>query len=219
MANPLDIVAIVLGVLTLALLIISIWAIRRKSLLKTVSQVGSALLLFCLSALLGTLAVATRGYRALTREEVVAIVSTEPTGPQRFSARFELPDGKQASFELAGDELYVDAHILKWKPVANLIGLHTSYELDRVAGRYTKLRDEQSKPRTVYSLAGEKPAKVFELRESYRMFKPLLDTQYGSATFRPLTQPKMFELRVSTTGLLLREVLGANGSDRGLNGQ
>jgi len=36
------------------------------------------------------------------------------------------------------------------------LGLKTAYELDRVAGRYTLLEDEQNKPRTVYSLARKK---------------------------------------------------------------
>ena len=43
---------------------------------------------------------------------------------------------------MAGDQIYVDAHILKWTPAANLIGLHTAYELDRVAGRYDNIEQE-----------------------------------------------------------------------------
>jgi len=204
MANYLDVIAILLGLLALAPLATSVLAIRRKSLLKTVGNLGLALFLFCVAALLGALAIATRGYRALTREEVAAIVSTEPTGPQRFSAHFLFPDGKRATFDLAGDALYIDAHILKWKPIANLVGFHTSYELDRVSGRYARINDEQSKSRTVYSLGGEKPVGMFELSNNYRVFEPFVDAQYGSATFGPVAEPARFELRVSTTGLLLR---------------
>ena len=87
--------------------------------------------------------IATEGYRALTHEEIAAVVKTEPTGEKEFTAHFRFPDGHEASYRLAGDALYVDAHILKWKPVFNLLGLHTVYELDLVAGRYIDLKEER----------------------------------------------------------------------------
>jgi hypothetical protein len=38
------------------------------------------------------------------------------------------------------------------------------------------------------------------------MLAPLLDVEYGSATFVHADRPALFEIRVSTTGLLIREV-------------
>jgi len=100
----------------------------------------------------------------------------------------------------------VDAHILKWKPVANFFGLHTTYELDRVAGRYIRLEDERSKSRTVFSLSRSKPLDMFYLRGRYALLKPLLDAEYGSATFIPAKESSEVEVRVSTSGLLVRKV-------------
>jgi len=198
---------ILLALTSLAFFAAAIWAMRKKTLLSlpTLGSLVLALLFVSLAALFGTLALATQGYRALTREDVAAVVRTEPMGAERFKAHFVFANGEQASYELAGNELYVDAYILKWKPVANFIGLHTSYELDRVAGRYTSVRDEQTKVRTVYSLAKNKPFDIFQLRKSYSIFNPLLDVEYGSATFKSAPSPAAFEIRVSTTGLLLRE--------------
>src|SRR5258708_37068258 len=96
-----------------------------------------ALLLLALAALAATVTVGLQGYHALTFEEVAATVRTEPVAPQRFRATITLPDRRLAMYELAGDAFYVDAHILKWHPWANLLGLHTAYQLDRVPGRYT----------------------------------------------------------------------------------
>ena len=124
----------------------------------------------------------------------------------RFTARFRFPDDREAHFTLAGDEIYVDAHILKWKPVASLFGLHTAYELDRVAGRYVNLAQEQAGPRTVYSLADGTPVNIFGLRRRYALLAPLLDVEYGSGTFALANRPVTFEIRVSSTGLLIREV-------------
>jgi hypothetical protein len=126
-------------------------------------------------------------------------------GTQEFNAHFRLADGEEVSFLIAGDEIYVDAHILKWKPLVNFLGLHTAYELDRVAGRYTQLEEERSKPRTVFSLSQDKAVNMFHLRQKYAFLTPLLDAQYGSGTFVPADKPAELEVRVSTSGLLIRK--------------
>jgi hypothetical protein len=107
---------------------------------------------------------------------------------------------------LSGDELYVDARILKWRPWANIFGLHTAYELDRVAGRYQDLVQEQQQPRTVQSLAADREVDLFKLRRRYVLLSPLLDAEYGSATFAAADSPAQYEVRVSTTGLLIRKL-------------
>ena len=165
--------------------------------------IGSVLLVG--GAIAAIVAVGTSGYQTLTREETAAMIRVEPAGPQRFNATVRLPDGRSETFALAGDEIYVDAHILKWKPIANRFGLHTTYEVDRIAGRYHTLKDEQSQPRTVHALAAPKPLDLFSLRRRYIVLAPLLDADYGSASFVAVTKPVDLEVRVSTTGLLIRE--------------
>ncbi len=206
MGTLLIIVAIVFGVLAFAVFLLGGRILKKKHFAKSsvTFLVGIIFLLFML--LTGFLSVSTYGYKALTREELIAVVETRPAGSQTFEAIFYFPDKSNATFILAGDELYVDAHILKWKPVANLIGIHTLYELDRVAGRYTDLGDEQTGMRTVYSLAQDKPLNLFNLRRQYQVLKPLVDAQYGSATFIMAEARQQYELRVSTTGLLIRRV-------------
>src|SRR5438046_2005630 len=134
-----------------------------------------------LAALGATISVGIRGYRALTYEEVAATVKTEPVGPQRFRATIVLPDQRLAMFDLAGDAFYVDAHILKWHPWANFIGLHTAYELDRVTGRYNSMTDERTKPHTVYSVARTRPVDLFFLARRFKLLRPLVDSEYGPA--------------------------------------
>jgi hypothetical protein len=179
-------------------------ALRRRP-LASLSWIASALLALAVGALFATLAVATLGYQTLVREETAAWISVTPTGPQRFEARVRLPDGKERTFQLAGDEVYVDAHILKWKPIANLLGLHTAYELSRIAGRYAALEQERTAPRTVHSLAEDKPVDLFLLRRRYALLAPLVDAEYGSATFVTVSRPAEFEIKVSASGLLVRE--------------
>lgn len=206
MPDLLTVLTIIFAVLALLFFIASLLALRRRRLFKLTVNFTFGLLLLALAGVFGVVGFSTQGYRALTHEEVAAVVRTEPLDIRRFRAHFRYPDGHEATYDLAGDELYVDAHILKWKPIANLFGLHTAYELDRVAGRYTRLEDEQSGTRTVFSLAQDKPVDMFDLRRRYALLSALLDTEYGSATFVTADKPERFEVRVSTTGLLLRRI-------------
>lgn len=169
-------------------------------------QTLSGLLLLSLGGLAGMIAFGIQGYQTLTREEVAAYISVSPVAPQRFAATFRYPDGRIANFIIAGDEIYIDAHILKWQPLANLFGLHTAYELDRVAGRYRDIEQERTAERTIHSLSQDKPINLFGLRQRHTFLAILLDAKYGSATFVPVIQPAELELKISTTGLLLREV-------------
>jgi len=196
---------IALGALGAILVINGIVALARARPLRFALRTLAGLLLIAIGLLAGTIAAGMHGYRALTREDVAARLLVRPAGAQRFTATIRYPDGREASYELAGDEIYVDAHILKWKPVANLLGLHTAYDLDRMSGRYRSLEQERSAPRTVHSIGRERPVDLFGLRQRYVFLEPLLDAEYGSATFASVTRPAELELYVSTTGLFLRD--------------
>lgn len=205
MSNPLIIAVIISGVLGLICLVIAVLALKKRKLFGTVISFLLAVISFLLAALFGTISISIQGYRALTKEELAAIVKIEPTGAQSFTARFHLPDGSEKVFSLAGDQLNVDAHILKWKPIVNLLGLHTTYELDRVSGRYINIDDEKTKARTVYALSKDKPLDMFNLRRKFEILRPLVDAEYGSASFIGSTRAEEFRIMVSTTGLLIRK--------------
>jgi hypothetical protein len=151
------------------------------------------------------ISVGMSGYQALTQETVAARIAVKPSGPQRFDAQVRFPDGRVSGYVIAGDELYVDAHILKWKPIANVLGVHTAYELDRIAGRYRSVDQERTALRTVYPLGTPQALDLFSLRNRAAWLAPLYDAEYGSASFVPVDRPMDLEVRVSTTGLLIRE--------------
>lgn len=204
-ASPFFVAAAVLAALGLILIFAGVGALYRARPIRFTLRTLAGLLLLALGALAGTISIGIQGYHALTHEALAAHIRVRPQGPQRFQAMLHYPDGREVTFQLAGDEIYVDAHILKWKPVANVLGLHTAYELDRVAGRYRDIAQERSAPRTIYQLSEERPVDLFGLRRRYGFLSPLLDAEYGSATFVPVSMPVELELRVSTSGLLIRE--------------
>lgn len=206
MENLLVLLIVVSGVLSILFLIFSFKALRKKKIISSTIRLLCALLFLSLALLFGTISISVQGYRALTYEQTAAIVRIEPLGARSFMAHFKFPDGREASLKLEGDALYVDAHILKWTPLVNILGLHTAYELDRVAGRYMKLEDELSNPRTVFSISQNKVLNMFNLRQRYIGLSPLVDAEYGSAAFITMDKAAEFEIRVSTTGLLIRKI-------------
>ena len=207
MLGSLILVGAVFAFLSLSFLVAGILGLKRRELSGVPANLILSVLLLAISALAAMIVVATHGYRVLTHEELAAVIHTVPTSPRSFRATFWFPDGREKIFELVGDQLYVDAHILRWKAIGTLVGLKTAYELDRVAGRYSLLEEEQTSPRTVFSVAREKPIDLFDLRRTYELLEPLVDAEYGSATFIGADRKATFELRVSTTGLLFREIV------------
>jgi len=205
MIDPILIAIGVCGILFLLFLFAFIAAVKKRKVLGAVRNFTFTFLMLVLALLFATITVSLKGYQALTHEELAATVEIQPLGEQKFIAHFTFPDTSEAKFELAGDELYVDAHILKWKSVANLFGLHTFYELDRVAGRYSEIEEETSKNRTVFSLAKDKMVNIFDLRLQYELLSFLVDAEYGSASFVNVSKSAKFNIMVSTTGLLIRQ--------------
>jgi hypothetical protein len=208
--SPLPLIlAAIAGLLALGFLAAGIRALRRRRAVASAAHTLVAVLCLVCALLLGVVVAAMQGYRALTREELAATVEVRPTAPRRFEARVEFPDGRRDTFDVAGDQVFVDAHILKWKPVANLLGLHTAYQLDRIGGRYDDIASELDREKTVYSLKRDRPLDMFDLARSVELvrplFAPLLDAEYGSGTFQRATPGAVYDVYVSTSGLLIRQ--------------
>lgn len=187
-------------------LVLGVRAVRRRRWMGSLAQSGGGALFLALGALAATLGAATQGYRGLTQEELAVTVTTVPTGPRAFQAFLEFPDGRDTTLHVRGDQVLVDAHILKWHYLGNVLGYHTQYELDRLTGRYVDVEDERAMPRTVHSLKAEKPVDLFDLARRHAWLRFLFDAEYGSATYIDVASPARFEVRVSTTGLLVREI-------------
>lgn len=205
--SVLTVAALVAALLGALLVAIAVWTGRRRRLLHSLTSILLALLCLTLAALFAAVTIGIRGYHALTAEAVAARVLTEPVGPHHFRATVTLPDGTVGQYDILGDALYVDARILKWKPIVNILGLETGYELDRVGGRYNTIVDERHRPHTVFPLGAHHMVDVFGFVHRHpRVLAPLVDATYGSGTYVSAAQPSRYEVRVSTTGLLIRPI-------------
>ena len=163
-----------------------------------------AVVMFLATGITILLMVSHKGYQRLTKEATAAIVCIEPIEEQQFKAVVVFPDSTQKEYICRGDQLYIDAHILKWHPWLNLLGVHTTYEFDRLGGRYFNIDDEKEKERTVYALSEKKLLNLFDLRKKWTFLHPIVDAHYGSATFIEVRDTTSLEVTVSTSGLLIR---------------
>ena len=151
------------------------------------------------------LTLSIQGYRALVSEQLAATIDIEQLGEQVFRATVSVPGEVDQIFDLAGDQLYMDARVLKWRPWAAVLGLNTLYALERVGGRYASLDNEQTSARTVYSLAGDNPLDLFELATRYARYTPFVDAEYGSGAFIEVEDGARYALNVTSSGLVVRE--------------
>jgi hypothetical protein len=114
------------------------------------------------------------------------------------------PDGSTQQFVLRGDEWQLDARVLKWKPVANILGFDTGYRLERLSGRYSDVASERTEPRTVYALTPDALIDVWNLAQRHSAWLPAVDAYYGSATYLPMADGAKFAISVSQSGLVAR---------------
>jgi hypothetical protein len=204
--SPWLIAALILAAIGAALLIGAIVALVTLSPLKFISRTLGGLVFVAFGAAAGLVGFATMGYESLPREELAARLSLRPTGPQRFSATIRFADGRSRTFDLAGDEIAIDAHVLRWHPWASFLGLRNAYQLDRITARHREMEKERFAPRTVYALADDGWVNLSRLRQHLEWLRPVVDAHYGSVAFTPSSRAAELELRVSAKGLLMREV-------------
>jgi len=197
------VIAALLGVVGFAIGFSAFGALLRARLFRFVFSALLSVVLLAAGAVLALLALGIEGMKALTKEEAAARIKVVPTGLQRYDATVTFPDGRVQTYDLAGDDIYIDGHIVKWTALANMLGLHTSYRLDRIAGRYRAIEQETTARRTVYSIGA--PAMVDLVALGRRLpLRDFFDAEYGSASYVPVSEPRELDLMVSTTGLLLR---------------
>lgn len=207
--SPIWLIVILLGFIAMLLLVSAIGSFRGASRLRGSLSALVAALVLAVGALAGIAAWSLASFQALSREAIAATIEIEPRGSATFLATVRFPDGAERRFVLRGDQVYVDARIVKLHQWANAIGLPTGYRLERIGGRYRSLDDERSLPRTVESISDEvRPgfaSDAFDWISGQDWLRPLIDARYGSGTFLAADAPKTIEVRVSTTGLLMRE--------------
>lgn len=143
-------------------------------------------------------------YARLTHEQEAARVSMRRLGQHHFAVSVQEKSEPPRHFELRGDEWQIDARVLKWRAMGNLLGFDTVYRLERLSGRYGNIALERAAPRTVHGLSTETSLDLWSLLNRHHRYVPFADALYGSAVYVPMAEGAEYAVTVSTSGLVVR---------------
>ncbi|WP_372799013.1 hypothetical protein [Litorivivens sp.] len=142
-------------------------------------------------------------YRALLDETPVATVTFTRQTAQTYRATVSV-NGEVRDYQLAGDQWQIDVRMIKWNPTISRLGVDPIFRLDRLSGRYQRLEDERSKPRTVHALRESDTIDLWHWLQKSESLLRLADTQYGSATYLPMADGAVYQVTLSHFGLVAR---------------
>jgi hypothetical protein len=143
-------------------------------------------------------------YARLTHEQEAARVFLRQLGERHYALSLQAKNATPRHFEVRGDEWQIDARVLKWRALGNLLGFDTVYRLERLSGRYGDITRERNAPRTVHALAEEPGLDFWTVLRRYHAYVPLADALYGSAAYVPMAEGAEYAVTVSTSGLVVR---------------
>jgi hypothetical protein len=195
---------VVFGLTAVLFLIAAVRSIRRRRVVGGLLSGFTSLALFLMAACALLVAANLRTYQRLSAEQPAGELQFARIGYHQFNGVFTFPSGERADFALRGDEWQVDARVLKWQTLANLVGFDAAYRLDRISGRYSSIEDERSLPRTVYPLNQPDRVDLWDLIHRYHSWVPWIDALYGTATYLPMADGALYEIKVSQSGLVAR---------------
>lgn len=197
-------IALVGVLLAVPLELAAVRRLRRLRLVRGTLFLTSGALVMLLVALAGLVVANLFTYARLTHEQEAARVTSRQLGERHFALSVQARAAAPRHFELRGDEWQIDARLLKWRPMGNLLGLDTLYRLERLSGRYGDVAAERSAPRTVHELSEPAGLDLWTLTRRYQKYVPLADAMYGSAAYVPLADNAEYVVTVSASGLVVR---------------
>ncbi|WP_166259918.1 multidrug transporter [Marinobacter salicampi] len=191
---------IVLGVFGAVLVLIGLAFFRRPGWLLGWFKGMLVIVLLAAGAYAGLIAFNLSQYRSLSEMDTVATVGVTKGGPQAWTVRLETPDEKSVEVAIRGDQWQVDARIIRFKGPIAWMGVAPGYRLERLSGRYVSLEQERTATRTLVDLAEGEWPDIWQLDQSFNL--PFIDGIYGSATYMPLADGAIYDVRLSGSGLV-----------------
>ncbi len=201
----LSLITVLLGGSGLVFAGLAVARLRERRILRAGSHLLFGAVSGALAVALAAVAANLHTYGRLTYERDVAQLGFESLAPRRFRVTVAFADGDSTQvYELSGDEWQIDARMLKWSGVANLLGLDANYRLDRLGGRYGDLTSEREAARTVYALSDNPGLDLWALAQRYERWLPFADASYGSAAYLPMADGARFVVTITQVGIIAR---------------
>ena len=145
-------------------------------------------------------------YHRFTEESAVATLAFESVGELSYRVTITPVGGSPIELQLDGDEWQLDARMIKWTEWLTFLGESPLYRLDRLSGRYISIEDARSKGQTMHALSQTSGIDVWAFARRAGDWLPGVDAAYGSSVYLPMADGLAYEVSISQTGLLAREL-------------
>ncbi|EWC40411.1 hypothetical protein [Stutzerimonas stutzeri] len=203
--------AVVVALLALLVLLVALRLLTGGNWLLGWLRGTCGFLVLALAGVIGVIACDVSTYAALPKEGPLVTVGFQAQGPQRYEVSLE-QGGETRTMILEGDLWQLDLRLLRWKSLAELIGLEPGYRLERLSGRYLAV-EQQNLSRLGQVILSEKPLgmDVWQWLQLERRSLHLLEPQTLRVDYIPIADGAVYAIDLAPTGLLARPVSAAAG--------
>ena len=200
----LNILIAFLGLTGCIFFIYAIRSLLNKKILFGVGSGAVSLTLLSFSLFLFSVTLNLYTYNRLTAEQDVALLEIQQTGLQQYNLMLQEMNGNRSEYVMYGDEWQLDARMIKWSGLANLLGLNTIFRLERLSARYHDIQRERTGPKSVFLLSEKSGMDIWSLSKQNSAWFPWIDTVYGNATYVPMADSAKYRVSLSISGLIAR---------------
>lgn len=170
-------------------------------------MVGLSLLAVALTG--GLLAYDISTYRAIPQDQPLFTLSVQAQSAQRYQVTL-LEGVTERSFLLDGDLWQLDARQLKWKGLADLIGLQPGYRLQTLSGRFLAIEQQELAQFTKVDLAQSLYGIDFWYwLRSLQKDLYIVDTNALRVNYLPIADGAVYSVSLVPTGLLAKPLNSA----------
>ncbi|WP_226686674.1 hypothetical protein [Stutzerimonas stutzeri] len=166
-------------------------------------------LVLVFAGLIGLIGYDVSTYAALPDKEPLVTLSFQVQGPQRYEVSLE-QGNETRTLMLEGDLWQLDLHLLRWKSLAELIGLESGYRLERLSGRYLAV-EQQNLSRHGRVVLSENPLglDIWDALQLERRDLYFLEPQVLRVDYMPIADGAVYAVELAPTGLLAKPLNAA----------
>lgn len=201
--------AVVIALLAVIVLLVALRLLLGGSWLMGWLRGTCGFAVLALAGLIGLIGYDISTYSALPNNQPLVTLTFQAQGPQRYEVRLER--GKETrTAMLEGDLWQLDLHVLRWKSLAELIGLESGYRMERLSGRYLAV-EQQNLARHGRVLLSEKPlgVDIWQTLELGQRDMHLVDAQLLRVDYMPIADGAAYAVELAPTGLIAKPVNAA----------
>ncbi|WP_312955342.1 hypothetical protein [Pseudomonas songnenensis] len=196
--------AIVIALLAVIVLLVALRLLLGGSWLMGWLRGTCGFVVLALAGLIGLIGYDISTYASLPGEQPLVTLTFQAQGPQRYEVR--LDQGKETrTAMLEGDLWQLDLHMLRWKSLAELIGLESGYRLERLSGRYLAV-EQQNLARYARVELSEKPlgVDIWQSLELGQRDMHMVDAQMLRVDYMPIADGAVYTVELAPTGLIAK---------------